>query len=396
MQIKIYIGIFLLVFLCPMFLYATGEDVKVLVIDPGHGGKATGAVGKFSMEKDVALIVSLKFGNLVKKHLPGVKVIYTRTDDRAVDLRERGRIANQNKADLFVSIHCNAVENTTVKGVETFVMGLHKSETNLRVAQLENSDILIEQNHEENYGDFDPSSPDAYIIFSMHQTAFSDKSLAFASQVQGQYINSFKSPNRGVKQAGFLVLWACTMPSVLTEIGFISNVEEEKFLNSEAGQNKIAQSLFEAFKNYKYEIEGFNSQMDNLEQQSDIVKVVDNTEVRIESAPPVIEENINSIVSTDETTNFDNQIVFKVQFASSSVNKEINSIEFKNLKDVSKCYINGIYKYSSGKCNTIENAQSLLKGVKGLGYKDAFIVAFNGETQISTAEAMSILQERNK
>lgn len=253
-------SLLIIALLTPFSLHAAGEKVSTIVIDPGHGGKDAGAVGKNCYEKDIALKVALKFGELINQNFPDVKVIYTRKDDRFVELRQRGRIANQNHADLFVSIHCNSTEGKEAKGVETWIMGNHKNDANLKVAQLENSAILQEQNHEENYDNFDPNSPDAYIIFSLYQNAFMDQSLGFAAKIQDQYGQRVPSPNRGIKQAGFLVLWACALPSVLTEIGFISNPTEEKFLNSEEGQLKIATSLFNAFKEYKYQVEGFNNQ----------------------------------------------------------------------------------------------------------------------------------------
>ena len=253
-------NLLIIVLLTPFSLHAAGEKVSTIVIDPGHGGKDAGAVGKNCYEKDIALKVALKFGELINQNFPDVKVIYTRKDDRFVELRQRGRIANQNHADLFVSIHCNSTEGKEAKGVETWIMGNHKNDANLKVAQLENSAILQEQNHEANYDNFDPNSPDAYIIFSLYQNAFMDQSLGFAAKLQEQYGQRVPSPNRGIKQAGFLVLWSCALPSVLTEIGFISNPTEEKFLNSEDGQLKIATSLFNAFKEYQYPVEGFNNQ----------------------------------------------------------------------------------------------------------------------------------------
>lgn len=247
-------------FLTPFSLHAAGEKVQTIVIDPGHGGKDAGAVGKHCYEKNIALAVSLALGRLINENFPDVKVIYTREDDRFVELRQRSRIANQNHADLFISIHCNSSKSKDANGVETWIMGNHKNDDNLKVAQLENSAILQEKDHEEHYDNFDPNSPDAYIIFSLYQNVFMDQSLGFASKIQDQYGQRVPSVDRGIKQAGFIVLWSCALPSVLTEIGFISNAAEEKFLNSEDGQQKIALSLFNAFKEYKYQMEGFNNQ----------------------------------------------------------------------------------------------------------------------------------------
>ncbi|MDR2556707.1 MAG: N-acetylmuramoyl-L-alanine amidase, partial [Bacteroidales bacterium] len=258
---KIYFVQIIFFALLPLcgFSQSTGS-VKTLVIDAGHGGKDPGAVGKKSKEKDIALAVALKFGALVKQNFNDVKVIYTRSDDKFVELRERSKIANRNNADLFISIHCNSSKNTAAHGVETWLMGLHKSDLNLSVARTENAAILKEQDYEKNYDGFNPDSPDAYIIFSMYQNAYLDQSISFAQKIQTQYSNILNTPDRGVFQAGLIVLWGCTLPSVLTEIGFISNEEEEKFLNSEEGQEKIATSLLNAFREYKYQIEGFGNQ----------------------------------------------------------------------------------------------------------------------------------------
>ncbi len=284
------LSLLIIALLAPFSLHAAGEKVSTIVIDPGHGGKDAGAVGKNCYEKDIALKVALKFGELINQNFPDVKVIYTRKDDRFVELRQRGRIANQNHADLFVSIHCNSTDGKEAKGVETWIMGNHKNDANLKVAQLENSAILQEQNHEENYDNFDPNSPDAYIIFSLYQNAFMDQSLGFAAKIQDQYGQRVPSPNRGIKQAGFLVLWACALPSVLTEIGFISNPTEEKFLNSEDGQLKIATSLFNAFKEYKYQVEGFNNQAEAKKPTAEPTKpAAEPTKPAVEPAKPVAE-----------------------------------------------------------------------------------------------------------
>ncbi len=284
------LSLLIIALLAPFSLHAAGEKVSTIVIDPGHGGKDAGAVGKNCYEKDIALKVALKFGELINQNFPDVKVIYTRKDDRFVELRQRGRIANQNHADLFVSIHCNSTDGKEAKGVETWIMGNHKNDANLKVAQLENSAILQEQNHEENYDNFDPNSPDAYIIFSLYQNAFMDQSLGFAAKIQDQYGQRVPSPNRGIKQAGFLVLWACALPSVLTEIGFISNPTEEKFLNSEDGQLKIATSLFNAFKEYKYQVEGFNNQAEAKKPAAEPAKpAVAPAKPAVEPAKPAAE-----------------------------------------------------------------------------------------------------------
>ncbi len=230
-----------------------------VVLDAGHGGHDSGALGKHSKEKDAALAITLKTGKILEKH-KHIKVIYTRKDDRFVELHKRADIANKHKADLFVSIHCNANENPAVMGTETYVMGLHKTESNLKVAMRENAVILKEENYLENYEGFDPNSPEAYIVFSLYQNAFLEQSIEVAHRVQTNFEKAGRK-NRGVKQAGFLVLARTAMPSILVETGFITNEAEEKFLNSEKGQRILAEAIAKAIVDY------FNK-LDSLEKEA--------------------------------------------------------------------------------------------------------------------------------
>jgi N-acetylmuramoyl-L-alanine amidase len=232
--------------------------VDVVVIDAGHGGKDHGTSGKLMKEKDVALKIALKLGSYIEKNIPGVKVIYTRKDDRYLPLDERADIANRNKADLFICIHANANPNVRAFGTETYVMGLHKDENNLSVAKRENSVILLDENYHERYEGFDPNSPESYILFTLTQSAFQTSSLSFAQKVEDQFKKRVGRVSRGVKQAGFLVLWRTTMPSVLIETGFLSNSPEEKFLAGDEGQELIASGIYRAFKDYKTEVEQIN------------------------------------------------------------------------------------------------------------------------------------------
>ena len=232
--------------------------VRTVVIDPGHGGGKPGARGGRTLEKHITLSVAKKFGKLIKDNYPDVRVIYTRTTDVDVSLAERAHIANRNKADLFVSIHANSHPTAAPSGVETFVMGLSESRANLEVAKAENSDILLESDYRKNaaYDGFDPNSPETYVLLTMYQNAFIDKSLNFAQAVQNQYKQNIKTINRGVKQAELFVLYKTAMPAVLTEVGFISNPAEEDFMISDEGQAQIAVSLFNAFMTYKATEEG--------------------------------------------------------------------------------------------------------------------------------------------
>jgi len=232
--------------------------VDVVVIDAGHGGKDHGTSGKTSREKDVALKIALKLGSYIEKNIPDVKVIYTRKDDRYLALDERADIANKAKADLFICIHANANANARAFGTETFVMGLHKDESNLAIAKRENAVILLDENYHERYQGFDPNSPESYILFTLTQSAYQESSLRFASKVEEQFKGKVGRVSRGVKQAGFIVLWRTTMPSVLIETGFLSNGAEEKFLVSDEGQNLLASGIYRAFKAYKSEVESIN------------------------------------------------------------------------------------------------------------------------------------------
>lgn len=232
--------------------------IRTVVIDPGHGGAKPGAQGGRSQEKNITLAVAKKFGQLISDNYPDVKVIYTRTTDVDISLAERAHIANRNKADLFISIHANSHPTSSPTGVETFVMGLSESRANLEVAKKENADILLEADYKTNkaYNGFDPNSEESYIIFSMVQNVYLERSLNFAQAIQNQYKQHLKTINRGVKQAELYVLYKTTCPSVLTEVGFISNPGEEGFMISEEGQAKIAICLFNAFMTYKATEEG--------------------------------------------------------------------------------------------------------------------------------------------
>ncbi|MEG2336909.1 MAG: N-acetylmuramoyl-L-alanine amidase, partial [Bacteroidales bacterium] len=245
---------------------------------------------------------------------------------------------------------------------------------------------------------FDPNSPDAYIIFSLFQNAHLDQSLTFASKLQTHYQKNIPSVNRGVKQAGFLVLYRSTMPAILTEIGFINNPEEEKYMNSEEGQAQIVKSLFNAFKEYKYQVEGFNNQTDSKNGKDDNdTPIVENTDQTPTKPTSNSQATAKPIYEKPHTANKNKtNIIFKIQFASSSIDKPLNALEFSKLTELSKIQQNGIYKYFSGKESTLEGAQALLKSIQENGFTDAFIVVYKNGERISTADAIRILKEQNK
>jgi N-acetylmuramoyl-L-alanine amidase len=259
----------LLILTVPLNLYSQdrrGEGsefagVRTVVIDAGHGGKDPGALGRYVYEKSINLAVALNLGRLIEDWLPDVRVLYTRTEDVFVELFERSNFANRNNADLFISIHANAVENEKVRnetsGNETYIMGVHKSEDNLRVAMFENSSIKFEDNYEIRYDGFDPSNPDSYILFSLMQDEYLEQSLVMAELIQEEFQNGPVTKDRGVKQDGFLVLWKTAAPSVLIELGFVSHPEEELALMDADNQQKMAECIFKAFKRYKKYMESF-------------------------------------------------------------------------------------------------------------------------------------------
>jgi N-acetylmuramoyl-L-alanine amidase len=253
--------VFIPLALCLVLIFASfnplnikSNTIKVIVLDAGHGGKDPGCLGKHStVEKDVALDVTLKVGELIKKNMPEVKVIYTRNTDKFVELHDRAAIANKNNADLFISIHANSGPDG-FKGTETYCMGLHKTDQNLEVAKRENSVISLEKKKADNYQGFDPNSPESYILFSLYQNAYLQNSIRLAEKIEKE----FKYENRhsrGVKQAGFLVLWKTSMPSVLVETGFLSDPDDAAFLKTEWGRMNMAERIFCAIQEYKRELE---------------------------------------------------------------------------------------------------------------------------------------------
>jgi len=375
------------ILLLPFTLEA--QKVRRVVIDAGHGGHDGGATGKNAKEKDIALSVALKTGKYIKENLKDVEVIYTRKTDVFVELYRRAKIANEAKADLFISIHCNANPSTSPYGSETYVMGLHKSQANLAVAQLENKAILLEDDYHVQYDGFDPSSPEGYIFFSMLQNAFLDQSLNLASMVQKHLREKVNMYNRGVKQAGFLVLYKTTMPSVLIETGFISNLNDEKILVSDDGQNKLALAIYNAVKEYKQSVEKTGN--DNQEQiaENPVSIPADNIE-----EPPAEKkaEPVNSSNNSTDLSQDNGSPVFKVQFLISKTKLSADAAQFRDLDSVGWYLHQGIYKYTVGNEKTPEDAQKLVGEVAAKGFKDAFIIAFVNGERIPVDEALKLLK----
>ncbi|MBK7573133.1 MAG: N-acetylmuramoyl-L-alanine amidase [Bacteroidetes bacterium] len=368
-----------------------------VVIDAGHGGHDSGCLGKKSKEKDIALDIALKLGEAISEKFPDVKVIYTRKTDVFIELNERTNIANNAKADLFICIHCNSACyynkkkkkeecNEATSGVETWVMGLHMSEANLEVSKRENDVVLLEKDYTKKYDGFDPNSPEANIIFSLYQNTFLDQSLKLASHIQQEMKVKGRS-GRGVKQAGFLVLYKTTMPSVLIETGFLSNVDEEKYLSSEKGQDETANAIFKAFKSYKHSVETGRSE--NEGSVKDPEDTADSKNVKEDVKPQVTDDTVDSTVPEKETDFF-----WAVQFYVSQVKMSKTSSKFKGLKDIREVKEGKTYKYTTGEIEDQDDAVNLQSKVRKLGFKDAFVVGFSNGKKVSYKEAVEISKQK--
>jgi N-acetylmuramoyl-L-alanine amidase len=376
-----------------------------VVIDPGHGGDKSGAKGRKSLEKDINLSVSLKLGELIKNHLPDVKVVYTRTKDVDVDLIKRSQLANKEKADIFISIHCNAAKNPYANGTETFVMGLAKTQANIEAAKKENADILTEANYAENYDGFDPNSPESNIFFALYQNAYLEQSLSLADKIQKHFTSNTKLFDRGVKQAPYLVLYKTSVPAVLTEIGFISNEKEEKYLNTEKGQYEIAASIFQAIYSYKNKIEGRRMDTPHI---ADLIphKVIKDEEEKIrmekekEKRKREEEEKLKAEQEkTKDTTSVEgetNEVIYRVQIFVDKNKISSNDSRLKGLDDVWMYFDNKIWKYTSGNFKSFSQANEYRNKLKGKGYKDAFVVIFYKNERITLDKAKEIEQNNNK
>ncbi|HKL39633.1 MAG TPA: N-acetylmuramoyl-L-alanine amidase [Cryomorphaceae bacterium] len=331
--------------------------VTKVVIDAGHGGKDPGnlGTGRYNItEKTIALNVALQVGNYIEEAFPDVEVLYTRDDDTFVPLHERTKYANSNGADIFISIHCDAFTRESAKGCGSYVMGPAKTDANLRMAQKENAAILLEEDRKDNYGDVDPNSPEGLIELSLRQNTHIHQSLKFAKHVQDQMRTRVGRTDRGVKQAPFWVISFTTMPSVLVELGFLTNKEEEDFLISEEGQMYTASAIYRAFKKYKVDLEAIEAAVEEKPKE------VPN--LPVEEAMP------------EETRN---TVVFKVQLSSSSTPIDVTPDAFNGLKNVEMIQDKELYKYLYGAAFTYNSAKELQKAVRKTGYKGAFIVAFN-------------------
>ncbi len=347
----------------------------VVVIDAGHGVKDPGAICKQGREKNINLKVALKTGQLIQRHCNDVKVIYTRQTDVFIPLDRRAQIANNAKADLFISIHTNSVaQGRTVKGAETYTLGLHRTEDNLAVAKKENSVILIEDNYEQRYAGFNPNSSESYIIFEFLQDKNMEQSVKLATLIQSEFRNTAKRIDKGVHQAGFLVLRETSMPGVLVELGYISTPEEEQYLLSDAGTTAMANSIYHAFLNYKREQSTPGGEMSLRHAQEPAAKA---------SGTPAS----SSSSKTGKSKASGNQPVFKIQILTSGKVLPKNSKQLKGLSPVSYYYEKGLYKYTYGESTDYNNILRMKRDITSQ-FKDAFIIAFKNGSRMDVNEAI--------
>lgn len=339
------------------------RGIHTVVIDPGHGGQDPGCHGKHSKEKEVTLAIGLKLGEFIEKNFPTIKVIYTRKTDVFIELDERAAIANRNNADLFICIHANAGPSTAI-GAETYVLGLHKTEAQRQIAERENSSIEFEKDSDSKY---EKLSADAIIARQLQLSVFLNHSIEFAARIQNEFV-SLGRANRGVRQAGFLVLYKTTMPSVLIETGFLTNVEEENFLRDTSNQTKMASSLFKAFVSYKKYYES-----------------ADQSTLLDQASPP------NYGITQSELSESDNKekILFRVQIATTSENLSVNDNRFQGMP-IWKYENNGLHKYTVGLFDNIEDANELKAAMREKGYENAFVVAFKGQERINIENAINL------
>ena len=351
--------IILLTFL-PTSVFGNNNSLEkfVVVLDAGHGGHDPGNLGNGYKEKDIALKIVLEIGEELEKN-PNIEVVYTRKKDVFVDLFVRGKIANEARADLFVSVHCNA-HNSSAHGTETFVLGIHRNQTNFEVAKKENAVILLENDYEKNYGGFDPSSPEAVISILLGQEEYLDQSIMLASKIQDNFTNDLKRKNRGVKQAGLIVLHQTVMPSVLVEVGFLSEKREGAYLNSKKGQNDMATSIKNAILDYKKELD--------LNIVSDIY----------------LEDSNNETENT--TVSYDASVTYKVQIAASSRKLALRPYNFKGLDNITKEEEGKLYRYFYGNTTDYKEIVELQNEAKQKGYTSSFIVAYKNGEKVSLSD----------
>lgn len=414
---------------------AGNSSTFTLVIDAGHGGKDAGAIGSYSKEKNINLNVALELGRLIEQNCQDVRIIYTRKTDVFIALDERANIANRAKADLFISVHTNALPAGRIAyGAETYTLGMARSSENLEVAKRENSVILVENNYQQKYEGFNPNSSESYIIFEFMQDEHMKQSVSLAKSIQRYYVSHAGRPNKGVHQAGFLVLRKTSMPAILTELGFISTPAEEAFLNSQEGVQKLARSIFEGFLDYKQTQDGKkritipyrtldnegtpiptkekaendtkdkggqNEGAKNLDSDTNkpdstphsVKKGSKNIEIPTSAVTKRNEEQLSSakkdIKKPAEKSATQGSIIFKIQIISSSHKLRPDDQHFKGEKAVSMYQESNLYKYTYGETTSYQEILNIQKQMRSK-FPDAFVVAFRNGEKISLSEAIRL------
>lgn len=398
----------LLIMMCMVAMVALAQQNTrkfTLVIDAGHGGHDSGALGSYSKEKNINLNVALAFGRYVEQNCPDVKVIYTRKKDVFVTLHERANIANRNKADLFVSIHTNALpRGRQARGLETYTLGMHRAGDNLDVAKRENSVILIEKDYKQHYEGFDPNSSESYILFEFMQDKNMANSVELAKFVQRKVCAQAGRPNKGVKQAGFLVLRETSMPSCLIELGFITTPSEEAFLASQDNIEKIGKGIYEAFVEYRKKFDkSFTVPFKPADEGERKVEHEERQRVK-----PTEPDTLSNPVSPDEKKHervpqeekpVKNQNtdapVFKVQILTMSKKLSAGNNAFKGLTDVDCYQDNGSYKYTVGASTDYNEIYRLRKSILNK-FPEAFIIAFKNGQRTDVVAAIREFKQNRK
>ncbi len=359
-------------FFCLNTVAAPSKKGMVVVIDPGHGGEIPGAIGRIAVEKEIVLDVAKKVGTVLGKTHPDIEIVYTRAKDIAMDLADRSSLANKVSADLFISIHANAGGEKNACGTETWVMGLDKTEKNMEVAMKENAEVVYEDGYETKYEGYNPNSPESFIMFSFMQNTHMEQSLHFASLVEQEFTDRAKRKSRGVKQGPFLVLWRTNMPSVLIEIGFISNRDEEKYIASEKGQTELAEAIAHAIGEYKKRWDRNNGRVATAAPATALEVAARKPE---QPAASELKQGTGAPTLPEAATpaNTDGKLAYHVQiFASSRLLKDDAAV-FKGLKDVSYYRSGNIFRYYVGKCDNEAEAAELLREVR-TKFPEAFTI----------------------
>lgn len=349
--------------------------IKTVVIDAGHGGKDPGCNGAHSNEKTVCLNMALALGDMIKKNYPEIKVIYTRDKDIFIGLDERAKIANRNNADLFICIHANSA-GAAAYGAETYVLGLHRTESQQKIAERENSTIYLEDDGGEKYKGFD-LSPDAIIARQLQLSIFLDQSINYASKVQAEF-KTLGRHDRGVKQAGFLVLYKTTMPSVLIETGFLTNPQEENFLGNKENQKKMSEAMFSAFRKYKNELEGVHV---------DTKAPVTNSG---QGSGTTTQQNTETITENEKESN--DKVVFRIQIQTSQKRIPTSNKEFKGMP-IYEYQQDGLYKYATGYfVSDFKSANNHKNELRNTGFEHAFVIAFLNGERINLEKAIKLAE----